>query len=125
MSPEEFSAWMERWRRMLAPDGCIVLSDIIPRDYSSFLEPAAMLGFSARHGYLLDALWGGLKEIKHYAGMRRSRPLARIDREDLRAMADALRLKVRFLPRNLTYRKRRTTAVFTNGTHPTPSAPEI
>ena len=107
MSREELRDWLGRWRRMLADDGKIILSDVPPPDISSIRELVAFLSMSLRHGVFLEAFWQGLTEARAYAGTRRQRPLTTPTREEFVAWAREAGLDAQFLDRNLGYRTER------------------
>jgi SAM-dependent methyltransferase len=113
MTLDEFSAWLLRWRDMLAPGGRIVVSDLIPPDYPAFRDIRDLLRFSARRGFLVRAIWQAFSELGRYWGVRRVRPLSRIGREELSQWAKDAGLTVSYLPANLTHFKKRLTAIFT------------
>ena len=83
MTFDEFSAWLLRWRNMLAPGGRIVVSDLIPPDYPAIWDIVDLLRLSARRGFLVRAICQALSEIWRYWGVRRARPLSRVGRQDL------------------------------------------
>jgi SAM-dependent methyltransferase len=113
MTLEEFSAWLLRWRNMLARAGRIVISDLIPPNYPALWDVEDLLRFSARRGFLMRAVWQALNEIWRYWGVRRVRPLSRFGRGELNRQATRAGLTVNYLPTNLTHFKKRLTAVFT------------
>jgi SAM-dependent methyltransferase len=113
MTFDEFSAWLLRWRNMLAPTGRLVISDLIPPNYPAILDIVDLLRFSARRGFLVRAIWQAFSEIWRYWGVRRVQPLSRVGRENLSQQAKDAGLTVSCLPLNLTHFKRRLTAVFT------------
>jgi SAM-dependent methyltransferase len=110
---EQFSAWLVRWRKMLAPGGSIVISDLIPLDYVAICDIVDLLRLSKRRGFLLRAISQAAGEIWRYWSVRRSRPLYRIGREELCERAKATGLAISFLSTNLTHFTKRFTAVFT------------
>jgi SAM-dependent methyltransferase len=113
MTDEEFSSWLKRWQQMLAPDGRLVISDLIVPGHSALVEMGALLAFSARHQFLRQAVVYGLLESKHYWSHRATYPLRAVARNDLRRQTEAMGLVIEFLPANLTFRTRRYTAVLT------------
>ena len=117
MRTDDFTDWLVRWRGMLAPGGRLVISDLIPNDYNTMMDMSALIVFSARNGFLTHAIREGFSEFKRYWKTRSARPLSRIERADLRHRADAKGLSVQFLPGNLTYRKKRITAVLRHASH--------
>lgn len=114
MSDNEFSAWLAQWQKWLAPDGRVVISDLIPCDYQPMLDLLAMLMFSARHGFLVQAVREGLREVRRYWRMRQAQPLGRFEPDNLRQRFAAVGLTVAFLPANLTFRRQRLTAVLSH-----------
>jgi SAM-dependent methyltransferase len=113
MTFDEFSAWLLRWRNMLAPGGRIVVSDLIPPDYPAIWDIVDLLRLSARRGFLVRAIWQAFSEIWRYCGVRTIRPLSRVGWEDLSQWGKDAGLEVIRLPTNLTHFKKRLTAVFT------------
>lgn len=111
MTGDEFGEWLKRWRALLTPGGCVVVSDLLPAEYRGSWDLAAMLRFSARRGFLGQALWEVRKEVCRYWKTRHSRALTRTDPDELRRHGTAAGLAVRVLPRNLTYRPRRLSAL--------------
>ena len=112
MDAEEFSDWFLCWRKMLAPGGRLVISDIIPPEYPAYADIMDLLKFSSRRGFVLRAICQATTEIWRYWGVRRVRPLTRISRQDLDRQAQAAGLMVSY-PWNLTHFTMRMTAVFT------------
>ncbi len=111
MSESELQAWLLRWRRMLKPNGRLVLSDLIQPGTSSARELLDYLAFSARNGFFFDALIGGVREFASYFGARSSRPLTQVDEPRLTRWGAQAGLRVEWLPENLSYRRFRRTAV--------------
>lgn len=111
MSEQDLAGWLQRWKRLLKPDGRLVLSDLIQPGTSSARELADYLRFSARNGFFMDALIGGVREFASYFGARSSRPLLQVDAERLDRWAAEAGLQVEWLPENLSYRRFRRTAV--------------
>ncbi|HEU4530372.1 MAG TPA: methyltransferase [Steroidobacteraceae bacterium] len=115
MSEQELVDWLRRWRRMLRPNGRLVLSDLIQPGTSSARELIDYLRFSARNGFFLDAFMGGVSEFASYFGARSSRPLTMVNEERLSRWAAQTGLKLEWLPENLSYRRFRRTAVLRPG----------
>jgi cyclopropane fatty-acyl-phospholipid synthase-like methyltransferase len=112
MNPDEFSTWLARWQSMLAPSGRIVVSDLIPPQHRSLSELWDLLRFSARRGFLLEAVWQAIGELGQYGRMRRANPLTRLGGKELTRRGQEAGLAVTFLPRNLTHFPKRITAAF-------------
>ena len=111
MSEAELRAWLTRWKRMLRPNGRLVLSDLIQPGVSALRELLDYLAFSARAGFLGDALLGGMREFANYFGARSSRPLLQVEAERLEDWAARAGLEVAWLPENLSHRRFRRTAI--------------
>jgi cyclopropane fatty-acyl-phospholipid synthase-like methyltransferase len=111
MTRRELAGWLRRWRDMLCPAGCIVLSDLLPPQRGGLADIADLLRFSARRGFLLRALWQAVGELGRYRRMRQAAPLMRLARSEVEAMAAEAGLAVTFLPRNLTHFRERIAAV--------------
>ena len=112
MTLDEFSTWLLRWRKMLAPGGRIVVSDLIPPDYQAIWDIVDLLRLSVRRGFLVRAIWQALGEIWRYRSTRRAQPLSRIGREELSERGRAVGLAFSCLPSNLTFFTRRFSGVF-------------
>lgn len=113
MSLDQFAASLMTWRSMLAADGSIVVSDLIPRNYNSMSDFVDLLKFSIRRKVLGSAFSQAARDFGRYWMMRRSCPLARTSVEDLSDISKAADLSLSCLPKNLTHFRRRLTAVFT------------
>ena len=111
MAPGELWAWLPRWRAMLAREGVLVLSDLIPRSHSRIPDIIDLLRLGLRHRSPLRSTNKALGTVAQYRPVSRAVPLPRIDRDDLvRHAADAT-LDATFLANNLTHFRTRWTAV--------------
>ena len=113
MTAGEFRGWLLRWRRMLAPTGNIVVSDLVPPDYPALADLLTLLRFSSSKGFLFRALYDAARVMPLYWRTRKARPLLRTSRDELAAWGLEAGLTVRAFPPNLTCFKQRITAVFT------------
>jgi hypothetical protein len=98
---------------MLSAKGCIVVSDVIPPDYSSRLDFVDLLRFCARRRILGRAIWQLLGELWRYWQVRNACSLTRLSNEDLSRLGKNAGLAVNFSPANLTHFTKRSTAIFT------------
>jgi len=55
---DQLSALLPLWRRLLAPDGRLVLADVVPPEVSPIRDAAALLAFAWRGGFVGAALAG-------------------------------------------------------------------
>jgi SAM-dependent methyltransferase len=111
MAPDELRTWLPRWRELLAPDGKLVLSDLIPPGHGSLFDIADLLRLGARLGFPLRAVGEILGDLRIYWRTRRAMPLVQIGPKDLERAAAAADLRTTVLPRNLTHFSRRWTGV--------------
>jgi SAM-dependent methyltransferase len=58
LAPDALDALLPLWRRLLKPDGRLVIADVIPPDVSPLTDAAALLRFGLRGGFLMGALMG-------------------------------------------------------------------
>jgi SAM-dependent methyltransferase len=58
LSTAELQTLLATFRRLIAPGGVLLVSDIIPAQLSAASDVAALLRFAARNGFLLAALGG-------------------------------------------------------------------
>ncbi len=88
---EQLSA--DAWRNGLAPEGRLVLSDLIPRGYDVRRDNPVVLLFSLRRGTPLRALIEGVTEWRRYRQVHRSVSLLTIAPEELSEQAKELGLE--------------------------------
>lgn len=58
LSAPELDRLLGLWRRLLAPDGILVIGDVIPPDVGPVNDVLALLRYAARNGFLCAALGG-------------------------------------------------------------------
>ena len=63
LSHEQLRALLATFRRLLAPGGTVLVSDIIPPLLSTAADVTALLRFGAAHGFLLAALGGLVRTL--------------------------------------------------------------
>jgi cyclopropane fatty-acyl-phospholipid synthase-like methyltransferase/ribosomal protein S18 acetylase RimI-like enzyme len=120
-SVPELQRWLATWRAMLAPGGCLIVSDLVPPGYDGMKDLFAFVGFSARKRFLLRAFWEGLSEARHYGRTRAQQDLLRVDPEHLRRWSAEQGLDMALLPENISYRRRRLAAVLRDSRTPRPA----
>ena len=111
LTPEQLSACLGTWARMLSPSGRVVLTDLIPPDYAATGDMLRLLRFAARRGFFWNALGAGAGEFVRYLRMRTELPLTRVGRTEIETMARAAGLVVEFPAANLGYKAGRLTAI--------------
>ena len=113
MTSAELGDLVSRAANWLAPDGRLVLSDLVPPGQSLTSDLASLIGFSLRHGYLLSALKRSYAARKPHADAASAAPMYRPTDAALTALANDTGLSLAWLPRNLTHFRGRRTAVLT------------
>lgn len=113
MRPDEAELWISRWRALLAPEGQIVLSDLIPPGHRLTTDLRDLLRFLARRRLLSRLLPQASAELRRYWAARTADPLSRVSPEDLSRWAEKAGLGVQLLPRNLTHFTARYSALLT------------
>ncbi len=63
MKPNELNALFKLFRRLLKPDGLLVVGDIIPPDSSALTDVLALLRFAAREHFFVAALTGIVRTV--------------------------------------------------------------
>ena len=116
------SAWLVRWREMLAPGGTLVLSDLILPDQKGLSDLIDVARLGRRLGSPLAATWHAFGNPVRYWRTRRRAPLTCLDPEELDGMAAHAGLSMAVLPRNLTHFRTRWSAVLSQ-VHPRETSP--
>lgn len=106
----EFEALLGRVRDWVAPDGRLVLADVVPPGPGMVADVAALLRTAWRGGFVLAAV-GGLAAtlVSDYARNRRTLQLAAYTQAEIGALAAAAGFEARREPRNLGFNRRRMT----------------
>ncbi|SCL34442.1 Methyltransferase domain-containing protein [Micromonospora nigra] len=102
LNPDELHSLLTTAHRLLADDGRLVVSDIIPPGAGVVADTVDLLRFAAREGFLRDTL-GHLARVavSPYARTRRRHGLLRLDEPEMRARAARAGLTGRRLRPNL------------------------
>src|SRR5438309_7348148 len=77
MTPDEFHGWLGRWRAMLAPEGRLVLSDLLTRAVNPLREVVELLLLSAGGRCLVSVVRNAVGELRHYMRARHVQALYR------------------------------------------------
>jgi SAM-dependent methyltransferase len=90
LGADEFDALIKLFRRLLKPDGLLVLGDIVPPKLSALDDASELLKFAAREGFYKAALSGLVKAyFSRYWRLRKSLGIARYGESALIAKLDA------------------------------------
>jgi len=114
LTAAELDALLGVWRRLLVPDGVLVVADVIPPDVGPSSDVVALLRYAAANGFLVAAL-GGLARtaLSPYRKLRNQLGIARYGEADfLRKLnragfaAERLAHNVEHNPARMTFRAR-------------------
>ena len=71
LTAEQFDATLATFRRLLKPDGLLVLGDVIPPNVSPVTDALALLRFGAKEGFLIASVTGLVRTVfSNYARLR-------------------------------------------------------
>jgi ubiquinone/menaquinone biosynthesis C-methylase UbiE len=91
MTPEEFDAALANIRRILKPNGRLVLGDILRPEVGMPTDVLALLRFAAKHGFLKDALKGLISTaLSDYRQLRTRVGLQRYSEDEIAAKLAAI-----------------------------------
>lgn len=111
MGSSELATWLPRWRRLLAPAGRVLLSDLPPPGERALRALGDTLRFAASQGLLISALPEAVGALTRYSARRTRTSLFRPDTAELARLAAAAGLSSERLAENLTFRAGRHTVV--------------
>jgi SAM-dependent methyltransferase len=84
---DELVALLKLWRRLLAPDGALVIADVIGPDQSALADAASLLRFAATNGFLVGAFFGLVKTVfSDYRKLRTALGLATYREDEMLAL---------------------------------------
>jgi len=84
LSFDEFRALLRLWRSKLAPEGRLVLADVIPHKVSPVTDAKALLSFAWRGGFLTRAVIGLARTaLSDYAKLRNELGLSQYDEAEM------------------------------------------
>jgi SAM-dependent methyltransferase len=102
LSPEEAKTLFTLFRRLIKPDGLLLVSDIIPPDIAVWTDISELLRFAAGNGFLLAALAGLLRNsLSSYSRMRTRLGLTRYGEAAMIKMLAAAGFTAKRIPENI------------------------
>jgi ubiquinone/menaquinone biosynthesis C-methylase UbiE len=63
LAHDEIDGMFKLFRRLLRPDGLLLVGDVVPPDSSAAVSALALLRFAAREGFLLAAIGGLIRTV--------------------------------------------------------------
>lgn len=110
LSRDELLALLVQWRRLLAPDGKLVIGDVIPPDVSAWQDLIALLRYAQANGFLPAALFGVLRTaVSPYRKIRATLGLARYTETDFVALLRSAGFSAARQPVNIEHNQARMT----------------
>lgn len=108
LSAEQLRALLVTFRRVVAPGGVVLVSDIIPPEFSAGADVTALLRFAAAHGFLLAALGGLVRTLfSDYRRLRARYGLAHYGEADMLQMLSAAGFIAQRAPKNIGHNRAR------------------
>jgi len=105
---EQLRALLATFRRLVAPGGGVLVSDIIPPHLAAAADVAALLRFGSTHGFLLAALGGLVRTLfSDYRRLRARVGLTHYSEADMLRMLQAAGFTAERAARNLGHNQSR------------------
>ena len=110
LSPPEFDALAKQFRRLLKPNGLLVVGDVIPRKVSALTDVQTLLRFGAQEGFFWAALRGLFRTFfSDYRRLRKSLGLTRYDPDEIAAKLEPSGFSAEPAPSNIGHNDKRKT----------------
>jgi ubiquinone/menaquinone biosynthesis C-methylase UbiE len=104
IAPAELPALLQRWQRLLKPDGQLIVSDVIPPDAGMIADITSLLTTAGRHGFLMAALGGMAATLfSDYRRLRRQLGFSVYSDAEMQELLRAAGFATERLPRNLGF----------------------
>jgi SAM-dependent methyltransferase len=102
LTPEETGTLLRLFRRLLRPDGRLVIGDVVPLRDSPLTDALALLRLALREGFLLAAVFGLLRTLlSGYWRLRQHMGLTRYSEAGMRAKLEAAGFSAQRMTRNI------------------------
>jgi SAM-dependent methyltransferase len=110
LSADELDRMLALWRRLLAPEGILIVADVIPPDVGPLSDVVALIRYAAANGFLLAALAGLTRTaLSGYSRLRRALGIAHYGEAEFFAKLHAAGFAAERLPRNMEHNPARMT----------------
>jgi SAM-dependent methyltransferase len=104
LTAAELERLLALWRRLLKPDGALIVADVIPPDVGAISDVTALLRYARRNGFLLAAMLGLARTaISPYRKLRSQLGIAQYTEADFRQKLVAAGLSAERLTHNLEH----------------------
>ena len=114
LSLPEFERLLASWRRLLAPDGCLILGDIVLRSVGPVFDALALLRLARKHGFLTAAGLGLLRTVfSDYRAKRAEFGLLRFEESELADLLNRHGFEARRRRDNIGHNPARLTTIAT------------
>lgn len=114
LSSEVLDDLLAQWRRLLKPDGRLVLADVVPPDVSPITDALALLRFGAAHGFFFAAFFGLVRTFfSDYRKIRAELGLSQHREADMLARLERAGYSARRRHPNLGHNQARMTFIAT------------
>lgn len=114
MTPAELDQALALIRRLLKPDGKLILGDILRPDVGAVTDVMALLKLAAANGFLIDALWGLARTaLSDYWQLRQSVGLQRYNESAVIAKLEASGFSAKRAQSNVGHNPARMTFIAT------------
>lgn len=110
LSGDEFDRVLALWRRLLAPDGTLIVADVIPPNVGPVSDGLALIRYAAAHGFMLAAVAGMIRTAgSRYLRLRSALGIAHYGEAEFLGKLAAAGFAAERLPRNLEQNQARMT----------------
>ena len=110
LTEAELERVLATWRRLLAPDGTLIVADVIPPTVGPVSDALALIRYAAANGFLVAALAGMARTaLSRYYWMRGELGFARYTEADFRKRLGEAGFAAERLPKNVEHNPARMT----------------
>ena len=104
LTAAELERLLAMWRRLLKPDGALIVADVIPPDVGAISDVTALLRYARRNGFLLAAMLGLARTaISPYRKLRSQLGIGQYTEADFRQKLVGAGLSAERLAHNLEH----------------------
>lgn len=104
LSRTDLDGVLAEWRRLLAPDGVLIVADVIPPDVGALSDLLALLRYAWTNGFLIAALIGVVRTaFSSYSKLRQQLGIAKYTEDEFRAILTKAGFTAERLPGNMEH----------------------